>query len=89
MPRGITALQIKPAGGDLAVGTAIQLNLFAVTTGGGTDLIPANRATWSSSNDAVAEVSRQGRLSPRRPGPVSVTATHAGLTARADFTAVG
>ena len=88
VPRGITALEIKPAGGAIAVGTAIQLNLFAVTTGGGTDLIPANRATWSSSNDAVAEVSRQGRLNPRRPGSASITATHAGLTVRADFTTV-
>ena len=85
MRRDITALQIKPGDGALTVGTPLQLNLFAVTAGGGTDLIPANMATWTTSNEAVAEVNRQGRLNPRRPGPVTITATYAGQTARADF----
>jgi hypothetical protein len=84
--RDITALQIKPADGTLTVGTAVQLNLFGVTTGGGTSLIPANMATWTSANEALAEVSRQGRVNPRRPGTVAITATYAGQTARADFT---
>jgi hypothetical protein len=87
--RDITTLEIKPAEGALRVGTAVQLNLFAVTAGGGTSLIPANMATWASSNAAVAEVSRQGRLTPRRAGAVAITAQYGGQTARADFTASG
>ncbi len=51
--RDITALEIKPAGGTLTVGTTIQLNLFSATAGGGTGLIPASMATWSSSNDPM------------------------------------
>jgi len=85
MRTDITALEIKPAGGALTVGTTIQLNLFSVTAGGGTGLVPASMATWSSSNEAVAEVSRQGRLSPRRAGAVAIIATYAGQTARAEF----
>jgi hypothetical protein len=88
MRSDITGLQIKPAGGELTIGNAIQLNLSGVTARGGTELIPANMATWASSNNAVAEVSRQGRLNPRRSGTVSVSATYAGSTARAEFTVV-
>jgi hypothetical protein len=85
----ITALQIKPAEGALAPGTTIQLNLFGTTGGGGTTLVPANMATWVSSNEAVAEVSRQGRLNPRRAGAVVITATCAGRTASAAFNVGG
>jgi hypothetical protein len=82
----IVSLQIKPDGGEVRTGTAIQLILFAVTRGGGTDLVPGNAATWSSSTDSVAQVNRQGRLNPRRAGTVSVTATYAGKTAQSVFT---
>jgi uncharacterized protein YjdB len=85
----VIALEVKPAAGTVHVGTAIQLNLFATTRGGGTDLVPGNMAAWASSDESVAEVNRQGRLSPRRPGTVSITATHAGKSASAVFTAVG
>jgi hypothetical protein len=71
------------------VGTAIQLNLFAVIQSGGTDLVPGNGATWVSSSDGVAEVNRQGRLTPRRPGTVAITASYGGKTARVEFTVVG
>jgi hypothetical protein len=89
MRRDITALEISPGEGELAVGTAVQLNLLSVTSGGGTGLIPAAMATWSSSDAAVAEVSRQGRLTLRKPGTVNITATYAGATARTAFTVVG
>jgi hypothetical protein len=85
----IVALQIKPGDGTVKAGTAIQLTLLATSRGGGTDLIPGNTATWASSSDAIAEVNRQGRLNPRRPGTVSITASYAGKTARADFTVAG
>jgi hypothetical protein len=83
--KDITALRIAPGDGTVKTGRAIQLNLFASTAGGGTDLVPGNMAVWHSSDDAVAEVNRQGRLSPRRPGTLWVTASYAGKTARADF----
>jgi hypothetical protein len=84
----LVALQIKPDGGEVRVGTAVQLNLFAVTRGGKTDLVPGNAATWSSAQESTGEVNRQGRLNPRRPGAVTVTATYAGQTARSTFTVV-
>jgi hypothetical protein len=86
--KNITALEIKPGDGTVSIGTAIQLRLFATTDSGGTDLIPASMAVWSSSNGAVAEVNRQGRLSPRRPGTATLTAAFNGKVARAVFTAV-
>jgi hypothetical protein len=88
MRRDIDTLRIKPGDGELPVGASIQLNLFGESAGGVTDLVPANMATWVSSNPALAEVSRQGRLSPRRPGSVTITATAGGKTARAEFTVV-
>ena len=88
MRRDIETLRMKPGDGELPVGASVQLNLFGESAGGVTDLVPANMATWASSNAAVAEVSRQGRLSPRRPGSVTITATSSGRTARAEFTVV-
>jgi hypothetical protein len=85
----VIALEVKPGEGTVRIGTAIQLHLFATTRGGGTDLVPGNMAAWASSDESVAEVNRQGRLSPRRSGTVSITASYAGSTARAVFTAVG
>jgi hypothetical protein len=82
----IIALEIHPGRGTLRIGTAIQLNLFGTRRGGGADLIPGNMAVWSSSNADVAEVNRQGRLNPRRPGTVTISAAHAGQVAHAVFT---
>jgi hypothetical protein len=84
--RDVVTLQIEPAGGALQVGAALQLKLFAVNAKGGTALIPGNMIAWSSSSDAVAEVNRQGRLQPRRPGTVTVTARYADHTGTAAFT---
>ena len=69
MPSDIQSLLIQPAAGALTVGTAIQLALTALTRSGRSTLIPGNSATWSSSNQAVAEVTRQGRVQPRPPAP--------------------
>lgn len=66
---------MRPGDGVVKVGTAVQLNLFARTKGGGTDLIPGNMAAWHSSDDRIGEVNRQGRLTPRRPGSVTITAS--------------
>lgn len=88
MRKDITALEMRPADGVLKVGTAVQLNLFAMNRRGGTDLIPGNQATWSSADDQVAEVNRQGRLTPRHPGRVTVTAAYTDKTIAAVFTVV-
>jgi hypothetical protein len=84
----VIALEMKPGDGVLKVGTAVQLNLFAVKSKGGSDLIPANMASWSTSDARVGEVNRQGRLTPRRPGSLTVTATHADRKVQAVFTVV-
>jgi hypothetical protein len=84
----ITALEMRPGAGDVKVGTAVQLNLFALKSNGGTDLIPGNMAAWSSSDARLGEVNRQGRLTPRRPGSLTITATYADRTVRGVFTVV-
>jgi hypothetical protein len=84
----VIALEMKPGDGVLKVGTAVQLNLFAVKSKGGSDLIPANMALWSTNDARVGEVNRQGRLTPRRAGSLTVTATHADRKVQAVFTVV-
>jgi hypothetical protein len=86
--RDIVRLEVRPSEGELAKGAPLQLNLLATSVNGGTDLIPGNMAVWSSSAPAVAEINRQGRLSPRRAGTVTITATYEGAVARASFTVV-
>jgi hypothetical protein len=84
--KDITGLELRPGEGTARIGTAVQLNLFAVSKGGGTDLIPGNMATWLSSDDRIGEVNRQGRLTPRRAGTVIVTASYGDRKAQATFT---
>ncbi len=88
MPKDITALEIRPADGVLTLGKAVQLNLFAHNRSGGADLIPGNMATWSSSANGVGDVTRQGRLTPRGAGSVTVTASYGDKQALAVFTVV-
>lgn len=86
MRRDLTALRIKPGEGVLKVGTSLQLNLFGVNKSGATELVPGTMATWSSRDGGVCEVNRQGRLTPRGPGAVTITAAYAGHEAVATFT---
>jgi hypothetical protein len=88
MRTDITALEMKPGDGVVKVGAAVQLNLFAADRRGGIDLIPGNMAAWSSSDDRVGEVNRQGRLTPRRVGALTITATYAGKSVLAVFSVV-
>jgi uncharacterized protein YjdB len=82
----ITTLALTPAGGDVKVGRAVQLNLFALNKHGRSTLVPGNLATWSSTDNRVAEVNHQGRLTPRTAGSVTIAAAHANLQATAVFT---
>jgi hypothetical protein len=70
------------------MGHGVQLSLFGATRKGSTSLIPANLVLWSSSSHQVAEVSRQGRLTPRRAGQVTITARYAGHQANASFVVI-
>lgn len=88
MRTDITALEIRPGDGGLKVGASVQLNLFGRTRKGGVDLIPANMATWSSADARIGEVNRQGRLTTRRAGALTITATCADLKVEAVFTVV-
>jgi hypothetical protein len=87
--RDVVALEIKPAEGTLAVGAHVQLTLFARNAKGATALIPANMAVWSSSNDGVAEVTRQGRINARKPGGVTITARYADKSVQVTFMIAG
>ena len=88
MRKDITALEIRPGDGVVKVGAAVQLNLFAVDKRGGIDLIPGNMAAWSSSDARVGEVNRQGRLTPRRAGSLTITASYEDKNVLAVFTVV-
>jgi hypothetical protein len=72
----------------LKVGDAVQLNLFVRNKKGVADLIPGNMAVWSSGDNRIGEVNRQGRLTPRRAGSLAITATYAEKTIVALFTVV-
>jgi hypothetical protein len=86
--KDISALEVRPGDGVVRVGAAVQLNLFAVNRTGGVDLVPGNMATWSSGDAHIGEVNRQGRLTPRRPGALTITARYADKQAVATFTVV-
>jgi hypothetical protein len=88
MHSDVTGLEMRPAGGVVKVGASVQLNLFALKKKGATDLIPANMATWSSADNRIGEVNRQGRLTPRRPGSLTITAGYADKKIEAVFTVV-
>ena len=88
MARQVSALEMRPGDGTVWVDVHLQLNLFASNGRGRVDLIPGNLAVWSSDDDRVAEVNRQGRLTPRRPGTVTICASYADATVRAVFTVV-
>jgi uncharacterized protein YjdB len=75
--RRVVGLSMKPGDGTVKMGASVQLNLLAQTGTAGADLIPGNMAIWSSSDDRVADVNRQGRLTPRAAGSVTITATYA------------
>jgi hypothetical protein len=87
--KDITTLELKPGDGVVKVGNAVQLNLFAVNRSGGRDLIPGTLAVWSSADNRIDEVNRQGRLIPRGAGSVTITATYADQKLQAVFTVVG
>jgi len=86
--KDITELVIKPGDGVVKVGAVVQLNLFAQNRSGGTDLIPGTMAVWSSGDQGVGEVNRQGRLTARAAGSVTVTARYADREAVAAFSVV-
>ena len=88
MRKDITALEMRPGDGVVKVGAAVQLNLFAIDKRGGIDLIPGNMAAWSSSDARVGEVNRQGRLTPRRAGSLTITASYADRNVLAVFTVI-
>jgi len=81
----ITALVMKPGDGVMKMGASVQLNLFAQNRSGGLDLIPGTTAAWSSDDVGVGEVNRQGRLTPRAPGQVTITARYANRSVAAVF----
>jgi len=88
MRNDITALELKPGDGVVKVRAAVQLILYARTKSGASDLIPGTMAIWSSSDNKIGDVNRQGRLTPRRAGTLTVTATYADKQVRAVFTVV-
>jgi len=88
MRNDITALVMRPGDGAMKMGAPVQLNLFAQNRSGGLDLIPGTTAAWSSDAVGVGEVNRQGRLTPRAPGQVTITARYANRSVAAVFTII-
>jgi hypothetical protein len=86
--QAIASLRLDPAEGTFTIGQGVQLKLFGETRRGSTSLIPANLVTWSSSSNEVGEVNRQGQLTPRRAGRVTVTARYGGHLVNAIYLVV-
>jgi uncharacterized protein YjdB len=86
--QAIVSLRLDPADGTVTMGHGVQLSLFGATRKGSTSLIPANLVHWTSSSQEVAEVSRQGKLTARRSGRVTITARYGGHLANAIFLVV-
>ena len=74
-----TRVSIAPSGGDLLVGTALQLD---ATVHDATDRPIAGRGvTWTSSAAAVATVTSNGRVTAVGPGTATITARSDALQA--------
>ena len=88
MPTDVAALELQPGDGVVKVGAAVQLNLFARNRSGRLSLIPGTLAAWSSSDNQIGDVNAQGRLTPRRAGSVTITASYSDRKITAAFTVV-
>ncbi len=86
MRHDIVSLRIDSGTAPCAARHAVQLALYAMTSAGGTGMVPATMATWSSSKPAIAEVNRQGRLMPLQAGVVTIKVAYLGCVAETTLT---
>jgi hypothetical protein len=69
---------------ELFVGQSLQLSATALDASGAE--MAAGDATWSSANPAIAQVTETGMLMAMAPGPVTLRATIAGVSATVNVT---
>ena len=81
----VTSVTVTPASSNIAVGASVQLD---TTIRSGTTVITDRPVAWRSSNDQVAVVSSDGRVTGLKAGTVTITATCEGVSGTA-FVAVG
>lgn len=85
-PRGVTALDVVPATGEVVLDRTFQLMAVARDSDGVSYVgIPV---TWTSSNPAVATVSATGMVRGITQGNATITAVGGGFTATATIAAV-
>lgn len=82
----VALVAVSPQDGSMEVGATVQLSATA-TDSGGVEVTDATFA-WTSSDDAVATVSSGGLVAGKAGGPVTITATSAGIDGSAPVTVV-
>ncbi|AWV88274.1 Ig-like domain-containing protein [Bradymonas sediminis] len=77
-------IEIIPNGGEVALGTPLQLELRAYSADGAR-LPVGTQGVWASDPDEIAEVDSNGVLNSQNPGMVEVQVTLGALQAAAEF----
>ena len=84
--RSVQSVEVWPAAVQVTVGDQVQLHAQGVASSGSP--IPDLLFTWSSSNEAIASVSKGGLVTANDQGKVVVAATTNGLTGTASIVVV-
>lgn len=87
VPRAVASVRIEPATANVAVGRTSTLVAVALDAQGNT--LPGRTATWTSADETIVTVSRQGAITGvLAGGPVTITATIEGHSGTAQVTVV-
>ncbi|HUK21944.1 MAG TPA: Ig-like domain-containing protein [Gemmatimonadales bacterium] len=84
--RNLQTVVVWPSADTIAVGAQVQLRAEGFASSGSP--VPDPLFTWSSSNDAIASVSRAGLVTTHDAGKVIVAATANGITGTASLVVV-
>ena len=83
----VQSVVVSPGADTIVVGVQVQLHAQGVASSGST-VVPDPLFTWSSSNDAIASVSRAGLVTANDPGKVVVAASTNGVTGTASIVVI-
>lgn len=81
----VVSVGISPAAPTVAAGTEAQLKATVVRSDGSTEDV-TQKATWTSSDEAVASVSAEGLVSGHQPGTSVLSATFEGTKGEVTLT---
>ncbi|HWJ21686.1 MAG TPA: Ig-like domain-containing protein [Gemmatimonadaceae bacterium] len=86
VPKAVGSVTVTPASAKLTVGTSTNLAVALFDAGG--QPLTGRDVAWKSSDEAVASVDANGRVTALAPGAAIVTATSEGRSASAAITVV-